>query len=199
MYSYIKGIYAGLEDDKVVIDVNGIGYLISVASSTLLHLPEKGEPYMLYTYQIVREDALELAGFSTREEKQIFLKLLSISGIGPKAALAILSVLSPSSLISAVMTNDYKAIARANGVGPKMAQKVVLELKDKVDMNALNEMVASRSSNIAAPAAPSAEALQALIALGYTTQEASTALAGLEDTDTSVLIRNALKKLSSKI
>ena len=75
-----------MEDDKVVIDVNGIGYLISVASSTLLHLPEKGEPYMLYTYQIVREDALELAGFSTREEKQIFLKLLGISGIGPKAA-----------------------------------------------------------------------------------------------------------------
>ena len=199
MYSYIKGIYAGLEDDKVVIDVNGIGYLISVASSTLLHLPEKGEPYMLYTYQIVREDALELAGFSTREEKQIFLKLLSISGIGPKAALAILSVLSPSSLISAVMTNDYKAIARANGVGPKMAQKVVLELKDKVDMNALNEMVASKSSSLTAPAAPSSEALQALIALGYTTQESSAALAGLEDADTSTLIRNALKRLSSKI
>ena len=199
MYSYIKGIYAGLEDDKVVIDVNGIGYLISVASNTLLHLPEKGEPYMLYTYQIVREDALELAGFSTREEKQIFLKLLSISGIGPKAALAILSVLSPSALISAVMTNDYKAIARANGVGPKMAQKVVLELKDKVDMNALNEMVSSRSSSLTAPAAPSSEALQALIALGYTTQESSAALAGLEDADTSTLIRNALKRLSSKI
>lgn len=197
MYSYLKGFFVCIEDGKVVIEVGGVGYEVSVPTSVLVDIPEAGEEIKLFVHQIVREDALELVGFADREQKRIYLKLLGISGVGPKAALAILSVLSPLELIRAVAENDYKAIARANGVGPKLAQKVVLELKDKVDKDALEQM---SGQSIASMEEPSyIEALQALTALGYQPNEAKRALQGVAVTNSREMIRAALANLGSKI
>lgn len=197
MYSYLKGFFVCIEDGKVVIEVGGVGYEVSVPTSVLVDIPEAGEEIKLFVHQIVREDALELVGFADREQKRIYLKLLSISGVGPKAALAILSVLTPLELIRAVAENDYRAIARANGVGPKLAQKVVLELKDKVDKDALEQM---SGQSIASREEPSyIEALQALTALGYQPNEAKRALQGVAVTNSREMIRAALANLGSKI
>ena len=197
MYSYLKGFFVCIEDGKVVIEVGGVGYEVSVPTSVLVDIPEAGEEIKLFVHQIVREDALELVGFADREQKRIYLKLLSISGVGPKAALAILSVLTPLELIRAVAENDYRAIARANGVGPKLAQKVVLELKDKVDKDALEQM---SGQSIASREEPTyIEALQALMALGYQPNEAKRALQGVAVTDSRAMIRAALANLGSKI
>lgn len=197
MYSYLKGFFVCIEDGKVVIEVGGVGYEVSVPTSVLVDIPEAGEEIKLFVHQIVREDALELVGFADREQKRIYLKLLSISGVGPKAALAILSVLTPLELIRAVAENDYRAIARANGVGPKLAQKVVLELKDKVDKDALEQMSGQSIASREEPAY--IEALQALTALGYQPNEAKKALQGVAVTDSRAMIRAALANLGSKI
>ena len=197
MYSYLKGFFVCIEDGKVVIEVGGVGYEVSVPTSVLVDIPEAGEEIKLFVHQIVREDALELVGFADREQKRIYLKLLSISGVGPKAALAILSVLTPLELIRAVAENDYRAIARANGVGPKLAQKVDLELKDKVDKDALEQMSGQSIASREEPAY--IEALQALTALGYQPNEAKKALQGVAVTDSRAMIRAALANLGSKI
>lgn len=197
MYTYIKGIYQGIEDDKIIMETGGIGYEISAPNSVLAMLPEKGEIIKLYVYEVIREDAHELVGFTEKEQKKIYLKLLGISGIGPKAALAILSVLSPRELVRAVAENDYKAIARANGVGAKMAQKVVLELKDKVDKSALDDMSDSTYEALGDPIYT--EALQALTALGYQLNEAKQALKGVSAPTSRELIRAALSRLGSGI
>lgn len=197
MYTYIKGIYQGIEDDKIIIETGGIGYEISAPNSVLAMLPEKGEIIKLYVYEVIREDAHELVGFTEKEQKKIYLKLLGISGIGPKAALAILSALSPRELVRAVAENDYKAIARANGVGAKMAQKVVLELKDKVDKSALDDMSDSTYEALGDPIYT--EALQALTALGYQLNEAKQALKGVSAPTSRELIRAALSRLGSGI
>lgn len=197
MYTYIKGIYQGIEDDKIIIEAGGIGYEISAPNSVLAMLPEKGEIIKLYVHEVIREDAHELVGFTEKEQKKIYLKLLGISGIGPKAALAILSALSPRELVRAVAENDYKAIARANGVGAKMAQKVVLELKDKVDKSALDDMSDSTHEALGDPIYT--EALQALTALGYQLNEAKHALKGVSAPTSRELIRAALSRLGSGI
>ena len=198
MYSYIKGFYQGLEDDMIILEASGIGYEISAPTSVLAQLPPKGELMKLYVCEVIKEDSHELVGFIEKEQKILYTKLTGISGIGPKAALAILSVLSPRDIVRAVAENDYRAIARANGVGPKMAQKVVLELKSKVDKNALDDMSDKEAQ------APSGdpiyvEALQALVALGYQESEAKLALKGLSAPTSRELIRLALSKLGSRI
>ena len=198
MYTYIKGIYQGTEDDKIIIENGGIGYEICAPNSVLAMLPEKGEMLKLYVHEVIREDAHELVGFTEKEQKKIYMKLLNISGIGPKAALAILSVLSPRDIVRAVAENDYRAIARANGVGAKMAQKVVLELKDKVDKSALDDMSGNDAfDNYENPAYT--EALQALVALGYQTNEAKQALNDVSAPTSREMIRAALSRLGSRI
>lgn len=198
MYSYIKGIYQGIEDDKIIIEANGIGYEISAPNSVLSLMPEKGEILKLYVSEIIREDSHELVGFADKEQKRIYTKLISVSGVGPKAATAILSTLSPRELIKAVAENDYRAIARANGVGPKMAQKVVLELKGKVDKTALDEMSAVEE-NVSAGDPVYMEAMQALIALGYQSNEAKQALKDVKANNSREMIRIALSKLGSRV
>ena len=198
MYSYIKGVYQGIEDDKIIIEAGGIGYEIGAPNSVLSMLPEKGEIIKLYVHEVIREDAHELVGFTEKEQKKIYMKRLNISGIGPKAAVAILSALSPREIVRAVAENDYKAIARANGVGAKMAQKVVLELKAKVDKTALDDM--SENDSYQAYENPVyTEALQALVALGYQSNEAKQALKGLSAPTSREMIRLALSRLGSRI
>ncbi len=198
MLSYIRGFYQGIEDDKIIIENSGLGYEITAPTSVLVHLPEKGEELMLYVFEVIKEDSHDLIGFTDKEQKRLFMKLLSISGMGPKGAIAILSVLSPRELVKAVAENDYKSIARANGVGPKMAQKVVIELKGKVDKMALEEM---NSMDAELPVGDPVynEALQALIALGYQQNEAKQALKDIEASNSREMIRKALSKLGSRI
>ncbi|MBE5818938.1 MAG: Holliday junction branch migration protein RuvA [Clostridiales bacterium] len=197
MYSYIKGVYQGIDEDKIIIEAGGVGYEVSAPNSVLAAMPEKGEIIKLYVSLIVREDAHEFVGFIDKEQKKIYQRLISVSGIGPKAAIAILSVLSPREIVKAVAENDYRAIARANGVGPKIAQKVVLELKGKVDKTALDEMSAAETTVNDDPIYT--EALQALIALGFASNEAKQALKDTNGKTSSELIRQALSKLGSRI
>jgi len=131
MFAYIKGRLEEIYSKKVVIDAGGIGYEITVPTSLISKLPEKGSVVKLYTYFYVREDAQELYGFYEREDKSIFEKLITVSGIGPKVAMALLSNLSASQLALAIVTGDLKTLCSAPGVGKKTAQRMVLELKEK--------------------------------------------------------------------
>lgn len=199
MYYYISGTLVMARLNTAVIDAGGIGYRMTISAMTLGKLSGKeGQNAKLYTHFSVREDAHELYGFYTEEELNTFRLLIGVSGIGPKAALAILSIMTPEKLAIAVATGDAKAISKAQGVGAKSASRVVLELKDKMKA----ELTASGSDDsdlftaIDQPASSLADAEAALMVLGYTRQEALYALKGLDASkDAETLIREALKKL----
>ena len=134
MYAYIKGILAEITEDAIIVENQGIGYEIAVPGQVFDYLPSVGEEVKIYTYHYVREDAILLYGFLTKEDVRIFKMLIGVSGIGPKGALAILSVLSTDDLRFAILGDDAKAIAKAPGVGAKTAQRVIIELKDKLSL-----------------------------------------------------------------
>ena len=190
MYYYIKGTLALLAGDTAVIDAGGIGYRLTVTQNTFAALASKlGKEAQLFTYLAVRDDAMELYGFASEEEKLFFTKLLSVSGIGPKAAVSVLSAFTPNQLVSAVQAGDAKMISRANGIGRKTAQKVIIELMGKLDL----------SDDTAGGALPSAatEAVNALTVLGYTRGEAAEAVKGIDGTlALEEIIALALKKLN---
>lgn len=202
MYYYISGTLAELSTSMAVIDAGGVGYMLSISSNTLGRLSGKeGEFVKLFTYFAVREDAMELFGFFDEEEKKAFELLISVSGVGPKAALAVLSVLTPDRLSGAVLSGDAKLICKANGVGKKIAERIVLELKDKVSKvlgahSAEAGSAAEISSDEAVGTSAVADAHAALMVLGYTRAEASYALKTLDHTlDAESLIREGLKRL----
>lgn len=198
MYAYLKGTVADKGLNELVLDVGGVGYLLSVSMTTLQDTPPVGESMKVYTYLAVREDAMELFGFATREEKEMFLKLMSVSGIGPKLALAILGSMPLRDLSLAIVTGDVNALSRAPGVGKKTAQRIALELKEKV----------SESDFAAAPTAHTAytpvqedaatEALAALQALGYTAAEAARAISQVrgQSDKANDLVRLALRSMA---
>ena len=132
MYYYIKGKIAKKCENSIIIDNGGIGYRIYTSANSLSTAGEQGSTATIYTHLNVREDVFDLYGFVTEEEREMFLNLISVSGVGPKAALAVLSVTTPAKLALAVITEDIKTITKAQGVGPKMAQRMILELKDKL-------------------------------------------------------------------
>jgi len=184
MYAHISGTVAeiipGKESGMLVIDCGGVGYLLSVSGSTLSQAPAVGKKMKCYTHLSVREDALELFGFATREEKNMFVKLHGVSGIGPKTALAILSTLTVRELSIALVTGDANSIARSPGVGKKTAQRLILELKDKVENEELTGSNASvKSAPLPAQSNVAGEAIEALMALGYQSNEAAAAVAKL--------------------
>ena len=192
MYAFISGILCSAEGNAVVVENGGIGYRIFVSSSALSKLPALGKAVKIYTYFNVREDAMELYGFLTQEEKDMYELLISISGVGPKVGLAILSVLEPNAFIHAVISGDAKAVAKAPGVGPKLAQRIILELKDKFKGYALSADV-----SLAEPVpvgSVASEAAEALCALGYTPAEANRAVAGFEGT-VEQIVNQGLKNL----
>lgn len=203
MYYYLNGKLAALESSTAVVDCGGVGYQVTVSLMTSAALSQRlGETVKLYTHLAVREDGVELFGFSTSEEKTAFLQLISVSGVGPKAAMGILSILSPDALALAVCTEDVKAISRAPGVGAKTAARVVLELRDKVSKDMLSGTAgragAAPSQSAPVPSGNLAEASEALMVLGYDKNSVLTALKGADPaTDVGELIRAALKKLSS--
>ena len=203
MFYYLKGELVLTEPSVAVIDCGGVGYKLTISKNTLSHLSRLGETICLYTYFYVREEAVELLGFYSTEELAAFKLLISVSGIGPKAAMAVLSVLTPEKFALAVTTGDAKTISKAQGVGSKMAASVVLELKDKVAKEFSAEIAAAEPEMSDAEETVLGnvdEAITALMVLGYTRQEAQAALKGiapllpLED-----MITAALRKMGAKL
>ena len=199
MYNYLSGTVAHIEPFLAVIDCGGVGYACRTTSFTLSRI-KTGEKAKLYTYLSVREDAMDLYGFSSQEERRLFQLLTSVSGVGPKAALAILSSSTPENLALSIITGDEKALTAAQGVGKKIAQRVILELKDKL---AKGQSISAAGENISGPAVTVipqnklSEASAALAVLGYSQGEINTALKGI-DIDAQPLeqiIRLALKNM----
>lgn len=203
MIGYIRGIVEEMEPDRLVLDNGGIGYEIFIPSSVHDSGLREGEEVKIYTYLNVKEDALQLFGFLSRDDLQIYRLLLGVNGIGPKAALGILSAMSADTLRFAVLSDDAAAIAKAPGVGKKTAQKLILELKDKFSLEEAfeqklaNQQLAAEGRNEDRKET-SSEAVQALVALGYSGTEALQAVRKVPDAetmDTEALLKAALKYL----
>ena len=197
MFHHIKGTVVHVDPNRVVLDNGGVGYSINTSFFSASAV-KKGEEALFYTYLHVREDAMELYGFATEEELSCYKMLTSISGVGPKAALAILSVVTPEKLALCVISEDEKALTKAPGVGKKLAQRIILELKDKL---AKSQLSVSGTSGVELPSpevnvGSAGEALAALTVLGYGRAEAAEALKGLDESlPVEELVRQCLKKL----
>ena len=198
MIAFINGTVEVLEENAVVIDTGSVGYRVYMSPYGLSAL-SVGSQAKIYTYLKVAEDAMDLYGFLTAEEISMFRRIISVSGAGPKAGLAILSVLRPSEFALAVVTGDFKAITRAQGVGPKLAQKIVLELKDKLDNADFIKTTGDDAGFKPVATSFDNEAVEALCALGYTQSEAARAVSGAEGSNTSEIITSALKILAKSL
>ena len=198
MFSYLNGTIAEMGQNSIVVDVGGVGFFCTVSLNTLAKL-KVGSVSKIYTHLNVREDAMDLFGFYDKDELECFRLLTSISGVGPKVAVSILSAVTPSSLALAVSTDDDKPILAASGVGKKLAGRIILELKDKIAKSSI-ELSGFASAAVASKPAASAvdaEAYEALIALGYNREEISMALKGAETSamTTEDIIKLALARL----
>ncbi len=194
MYEYIRGQFQGISKDYVVIELNNIGYKIFTSGNTMSNMPKVGDEVLLYLEQIVREDFIGLYGFTTREELEMFKLLLSINGVGAKAALSLLSISTVNNLKYAIMMGDEKHITRAPGIGKKTAQRIILELKDKLKPDELTSEEGQLIEGINDNSDYSLninETLSALMALGYTEKEAQKAL---EKVDKTLSIENMIKE-----
>lgn len=193
MYEYIKGIYTGMNKDYIVIENHGIGYKIYTSGSTIAKIPQINEEVLIYIQQIVREDFVGLYGFLTKEELAMFNLLLTINGVGAKAALSMLSISSVTNLKYAIISKDEKTIVRAPGIGKKIAQRIILELKDKISIE--GENIVGHKDNEESETTVK-EALDALLSLGYTEKEAKNALKSVDENDTvENIIKSCLKYL----
>ena len=197
LYS-VKGELIHMEPNVAVICCGGVGFRCRITVNTARKLPHIGEEAMLYTMMDVREDAIELFGFADRRELECYKQLTALTGVGPKAALALLSELSPEKVALAVAAGDYKAFTRAPGVGPKLAQRIVLELKDKVAALATSDAAAGfEVGNTTVSIGNAAEAVKALAVLGFSQSEAAAAVGKLDETlPVEELVRQALKALA---
>lgn len=199
MVSYVIGELTEIFDDTIVVENNGMGYNIKVPASLLSRMPRVGSSVKIYTYLYVREDAMNLYGFLTRDDLEVFKLLITVNGIGPKGALGILSTIAPDDLRFAVLSDDAKLISSAPGIGAKTAQKLIIELKDKLDLAAAFEKKLENSSETDKLISGGKEdAVQALVALGYGSGEALKAVSQLQDIsdmDSESILKQALKKL----
>jgi Holliday junction DNA helicase RuvA len=205
MIGKLKGLIDSYGEDFVILDVNGVGYVVQCSTRTLQKLPRPGEASALAIETQVREDSIRLFGFESESERDWFRLLQGVQGVGARVALAILSILSPGDLASAIATQDKAMVARAPGVGPKLAARIVAELKDKAPaFGAVDPLVAKLSGETEADAAPSAmrDAISALVNLGYGRPQAAAAVAASlkklgEGAETGALIRQGLKELAA--
>ena len=202
MIQYIKGTLAWIAEDSVIVDNHGIGYRIFVPASVSQQIGTTGQEIQLYTYLNVKEDAMQLYGFLTMDDLEVYRLLISVSGIGPKGGLAILSVMTADDLRFAVLADDAKRIAKTPGIGAKTAQKIILELKDKLDLEDAFEQKLANQSAAGIPETEGdnqlQEAVQALVALGYPNTDALRAVKkveGAETMDVETLLKAALKKM----
>ena len=203
MYYYLNGTLAYRDSGVCVVDCGGVGYKCTVSLNTSASLTSKlGEEVKLYTHLAVREDGIELFGFGSNEERECFNRLTSVSGIGPKVAMSILSTMTPDKLAVAITTEDVKAISKAPGIGPKVAARIVLELKDKISKEILNDTTSEAFKSIPKATLVGnsllAEATEALAVLGYDKNTILSALSGVDPTITDVgeIIKAALKKFT---
>ena len=183
MISYLRGTLAAFEEDKVIVDVGGVGYGVFMSGQAMGRLPAVGSEVKLHTYLNVKEEAMQLYGFLTRDDLSVFRQLIGVNGIGPKGGLGILSALSPDDLRFAVLANDVKAICAAPGIGKKTAEKLILELSDKLKLEDALDHIASDSEASVGMESYSqirSEAVQALVALGYGSTEALRAVKKVE-------------------
>lgn len=202
MISYIRGGLAAVEKEKVIIDVGGVGYGIFMPEASMEFLPQMGNEVKLHTYLNVREDTMQLFGFLTRDDLEVFKLLIGVSGIGPKGGLSILSKLTSDDLRFAVLSGDAKAISSAPGIGKKTAEKVIIELKDKLDIDEVLNRSADGDAKIAATMDSGtnevqSEAVQALVALGYGSTESLKAVkkVNVENATVEEVLKQALKNL----
>ena len=202
MFYSITGRVVHRDTQSVALETGGVAFQCSTTLSTLKTIGEKGSTATLYTYLNVREDALDLFGFATEQEMECFKLLISVSGVGPKAALSILSELTPDKLALCLATGDSKSITRAQGVGPKLAQRVVLELKDKLakGLELPADSPEIQAAGLAAADGNAAEAVSALTMLGYSQSAAAMAVSKLDgDLPVEALIKQALKQLARQV
>lgn len=205
MISFLRGTISWVEEEKVVLDVGGVGYGVFMSGRALASLPSNGEQLQIYTYLGVREDAMQLYGFLSKDELAVFKLAITVSGIGPKGALGILTTLSPDDLRFAVASKDVKAISAAPGIGKKTAEKLILELKDKLKLEDALEHTAESDKGQQAAGDSSlisnlqGEALEALCALGYGNTEALKAVRQVEigeDTTVEDVLKLSLKYMT---
>lgn len=199
MIAYLIGKVAEIQEENLVLEVGHIGYNVRIPGSVAALLPAVGEEVKIYTYTSVREDALQLFGFLTRDDLDMYRQLITVSGVGPKAGLSVLSVLTADELRMAVMAQDARAISKAPGIGNKTAQRIILELKDKIS---LEDTFVSREAGAVAQGGTGldsarTEAVEALTALGYGASDALRAVKSVEqeDMDVEALLKAALKKM----
>ena len=202
MIAYLQGIVAGITDTKVILDVNHIGFQVFMSSRDIQAMPGQGEEVRIYTYLNVKEDAMQLYGFLSQDDLDVYKLLLNVSGIGPKGGLGILSAMTADDLRFAVLSEDAKSIAKAPGIGAKTAQKLILELKDKLS---LEDAFEKKLENTAAASVKAglddakSEAVQALVALGYSNSDALKSVRKAEitsDMDTETILKLALKQMA---
>ncbi|MCI8899134.1 MAG: Holliday junction branch migration protein RuvA [Lachnospiraceae bacterium] len=201
MYAYIKGQIVDISEDNLVLECNNIGYNIRIPLSVAQRLPGIGASVKIYTYTSVREDAFQLFGFLSKDDLEIYRKLIAVNGIGPKGALSILSAMSADDLRFAILSGDAKAISKSPGIGNKSAERIILELKDKVHLmreDVLDSPVSAADVQSGSEALN--EALEAMTALGYSPSEALKALRQItvtDDMDSGAVLKQALKIIST--
>ncbi|MDD6786250.1 MAG: Holliday junction branch migration protein RuvA [Eggerthellales bacterium] len=195
MIAFLKGIVAMKSSSKAYFDVNGVGFEVNMSLTSLSALPDVGMPATVLTYMQVRDDGMALFGFSTEGEKALFEKLIGVSGVGPKVALAALSYFSPDDLVTAIAAEDVARVSKIPGIGKKTASRIILDLKGSFEMNAAQLRLGQAE---AAPAAPADNGVRdALLSMGFTTAEIDLALKGApEGAGESTLLQHALKRLS---
>ena len=202
MIAFIQGELCDAGQDTIVVACHGIGYEIQIPVSVAQVLPDPGNVVKIYTYTYVREDALGLFGFLTQDDLKIFKLLITVNGVGPKAALAILSAMTADELRFAILAEDAKAIAKAPGIGPKTAKRMIIELKDKLNLESMIEGHGDAEMSLLDPGDAAAnvrdEVIMALTALGYGNTEAVRAVravSGADEMDSETLLKQALKKI----
>lgn len=200
MFAYIKGTVEAKSNDSVIVEAGGIGYKIYTAISTINSIGQIGTQVKMYTHYYLREDLVALYGFFTMEELGMFEMLITVSGVGPKAAISMISTLSPSRFALAVVSQDTKSITKAQGIGPKMAQRIILELKDKISKEQLTANCTEGKGNNVEISSDSSlsEAVSALMVLGYSSFEASSSVSNvyIDGMGVEEIIMKALKALS---
>ena len=197
MYYYLNGELSVLEAHMAVIDCGGVGYQLTVSDTTFAAIASKlGKKVKLYTYLAVREDAMELFGFASTQEKVAFTQLIGVSGVGPKVAISILSLLTPEQFAAAVISADSKTLSKAKGLGKKGAERIILELQEKLAKEYGDSPLPPTTAGIQVPGKLS-DATNALLVLGYTKSEANEALAGIDQSSMTLegMITAALKRL----
>lgn len=197
----VRGKLIRKEPNLAVVECAGVGYACRTTLNTLSRLGSIGSEVFLLTYLYIREDAVELFGFASEQELNCFKMLISVSGVGPKAGLAILSDTSPEGFALNVATGDYKAFTKTKGIGPKLAQRVVLELKDKITNEQLTSSVTGDTDfKAVTEGGNTSEAISALVVLGYSQAEAASVIAKLDPSlSVEELIKNALKKIAASM